>query len=321
MKGVMTMVDVVSRLSELFQKEMGVPLPLRLPGDCEPVPGAPGLVGVLRGESPVLDMSDLGRIRSLPAGFFQAGFWGHGVNSYAFYWCEVTDRVRVFLRLPYGGAYMNPEKERANVLRALFAVREFLHSDAAQEAELLLVASWMGSGGVVATYPGSVVVAVPNGTMGLPGALRRLALARRNGPDAGRTLAGEEEALRETFGLAPAANEMNWSALEGPRAGTHGAERFWRAYHTLRAVLEAVEQERGVGANEARARALAVLRGAADPEATVDGLDEIRTALATCQESLAIAGSPAFPGALRDAETDRRELDDFVASWIKRLEQ
>ncbi|MCB1158367.1 MAG: hypothetical protein H7A25_08185 [Leptospiraceae bacterium] len=44
-----------------------------------------------------------------PEGYLLAGYWGHGVNSTAFYYCRVTDWSRIFLRLPYGGIYQTDE--------------------------------------------------------------------------------------------------------------------------------------------------------------------------------------------------------------------
>jgi hypothetical protein len=53
--------------------------------------------------------------------YFMAGFWGHGVNSYAVYFARRTERYRLFLRLPYGdGAYCaDPIRERAAALEKL----------------------------------------------------------------------------------------------------------------------------------------------------------------------------------------------------------
>ncbi len=46
-----------------------------------------------------------------PQGYFQVGFWGHGVNSYAFYYARVDNWSKIFFRLPYGGVYMDNEIE------------------------------------------------------------------------------------------------------------------------------------------------------------------------------------------------------------------
>jgi hypothetical protein len=49
-----------------------------------------------------------------PDGYLVLGFWGYGINSYAFYYGSVTPWARIFLRLPYGGAYMG-EGEKARL--------------------------------------------------------------------------------------------------------------------------------------------------------------------------------------------------------------
>ena len=46
-------------------------------------------------------------IQSCPEGYFLVGFWGHGINSYAFYFSQVDSWKKVYFRLPYGGAYMD----------------------------------------------------------------------------------------------------------------------------------------------------------------------------------------------------------------------
>lgn len=53
---------------------------------------------------------------SAPEGYFLMGFWGHGVNSYAFYYLRVDSKTKIFFRLPYGGVYMDNPKE-ANRIR------------------------------------------------------------------------------------------------------------------------------------------------------------------------------------------------------------
>ena len=54
-----------------------------------------------------------------PATYAMAGFWGRGVNSYAFYLVDKREDHRRFFRLTYGGAYGNPEEDAANLLQYL----------------------------------------------------------------------------------------------------------------------------------------------------------------------------------------------------------
>ena len=64
---------------------------------------------------PTLVQTRLGDSLEKKPGYFMAGFWGHGVNSYSVYLARTTERSRLFLRLPYGaGAHAgNRERERA----------------------------------------------------------------------------------------------------------------------------------------------------------------------------------------------------------------
>lgn len=57
--------------------------------------------------------------------YFLMGFWGHGVNSYAFYYLRADSKSNIFLRLPYGGAYMDNDKEKVcikNYLTRFFSL-------------------------------------------------------------------------------------------------------------------------------------------------------------------------------------------------------
>lgn len=90
---------------------------------------------------PLLTQADVPRVPSLPRGWFQAGFWGHGVNSYAFYLSEVTDRHRTLLRLPYGGgAYAEPD-EAADAVAQLARYRKLRSLPPDQLKEALIVDS------------------------------------------------------------------------------------------------------------------------------------------------------------------------------------
>ena len=60
-----------------------------------------------------------------PQGYAALGFWGHGVNSYAFYYTRVDAWSRVFVRLPFGGVYMDNQEASARIGRYLPALFEF----------------------------------------------------------------------------------------------------------------------------------------------------------------------------------------------------
>ncbi|MCC7404568.1 MAG: hypothetical protein IT288_09250 [Bdellovibrionales bacterium] len=57
------------------------------------------------------------KFRATPRLFYLEGprqyrlftFWGYGSNSYAFYHARVAEAGEMYLRIPYGGAYMDPQ--------------------------------------------------------------------------------------------------------------------------------------------------------------------------------------------------------------------
>jgi hypothetical protein len=111
----------------LFKHEMKVALPLRLPqaliadsyGDYAGRKVPVLVCSAAAQADAMLVQADISRLGSLPLGYFMAGFWGHGANSYAFYWCEVTPLLRVFYRLPYGGVYSDVDEDRRLVVQFL----------------------------------------------------------------------------------------------------------------------------------------------------------------------------------------------------------
>jgi hypothetical protein len=68
-------------------------------------------------------------IRSKKKDYFLIGYWGHGINSYAFYYSRIDEWSHIFFRLPYGGYYGNEEEDAIRV-------REFLTNYFAIEPEL-----------------------------------------------------------------------------------------------------------------------------------------------------------------------------------------
>jgi hypothetical protein len=105
-------------LTDLFAAEVRAPLALEIPAG--PLYYRPYLACSLRhpGRLPLVQ-SDMRRMNDYGDGFFMAGFWGHGAASYAFYWCEVNDRERLFLRLHYGSAYADRDEERHRLVASL----------------------------------------------------------------------------------------------------------------------------------------------------------------------------------------------------------
>ena len=88
----------MKRLKEEFEQSFGIPLStLNLP-DIEllPLDGEPDeslLFGSeIASENPYLIQSWLDDfIEHCPNGYFLVGFWGHGMNSHAFYYSRVDD--------------------------------------------------------------------------------------------------------------------------------------------------------------------------------------------------------------------------------------
>jgi len=108
--------------AKYFELEMGAPPPFEIP----PKYHVHSISRLARGiphetiigsdaTMPDLVQVQLGDTLIKQPGYFMAGFWGHGVNSYSVYLARTTERSRLFLRLPYGaGAYSGPgERERA----------------------------------------------------------------------------------------------------------------------------------------------------------------------------------------------------------------
>lgn len=116
-----------------FEQTFGIPSSVLPIPDRPIVPifdGSAMLYGTREAkESPVLYS---GQVDSFAAGsspgYFLVGFWGHGVNSYAFYYARDDGRSRINFRLAHGGGYMDNEAQAARIA-------EFLPDFFAFEAE------------------------------------------------------------------------------------------------------------------------------------------------------------------------------------------
>lgn len=119
---------------EVFERQIGRALPFAIPeaaiitqetedGDDELVTT---MVATLPASNqPLLVQAHLSAFEFAPVGYFFTGFWGHGVNSYAFYYCDVSESRRVYLRIQFGGAYGDIARERADVIEALEGLQRF----------------------------------------------------------------------------------------------------------------------------------------------------------------------------------------------------
>ena len=118
----------MKKLKSYFEESFGIPIPEYMLPDIELVPldnedpdeaflfGTPiALKKQYLIQGAIYDFID-----NCPQGYFLIGFWGHGVNSYAFYYSRVDEWSRVLFRLPYGGIYMDNE-ENAGYIREFLA--------------------------------------------------------------------------------------------------------------------------------------------------------------------------------------------------------
>jgi len=107
---------MIDDLYRRFESAFGIPLAfVPMPADLTQIfPGRLLWGSAMSQQEPLLTQSDLEAFLSgSRAGYFLIGFWGHGVNSHAFYYVHDDGRNRVFLRLSYGGAYTdNGEQAR-----------------------------------------------------------------------------------------------------------------------------------------------------------------------------------------------------------------
>lgn len=113
-------------LKEFIEQEIGIPISLLVKGEkLVPLYGTEAdsyLFGseIAKRAGAFLSQGDIKRfIAECPEGYVLIGHWGHGVNSYALYYQRVDEWSRIFFRLPFGGLYMDNDREARQI-------REFL---------------------------------------------------------------------------------------------------------------------------------------------------------------------------------------------------
>ncbi|MBN2374659.1 hypothetical protein JXL19_12825 [bacterium] len=84
-------------------------------------------------------------LKSCPEGYFLIGFWGHGCNSYAFYYQRVDSWSKIFFRLPFGGVYMD-NKKNAKYIFEFLKTWIFLEQKLKSKVSRLIVVDSMGYG-------------------------------------------------------------------------------------------------------------------------------------------------------------------------------
>lgn len=134
--------DLVAHYAECI----GEPMPLGLiPADLELLRLGQLLFGTAAAlEHPYRvqpDVEDF--LKEAPEGHFAIGFWGHGIQSHAFYVQRVEPWCRVYLRIPYGGVYSDHEAQALSLHRVLLWLPEFLR-DARQNCRHLRLVDSMG---------------------------------------------------------------------------------------------------------------------------------------------------------------------------------
>lgn len=105
----------MKKLLSLFQVEIGIPIPpeLLISDQLVPLTEKSEKDALLWGTKIALEdkyiiQRQTGNfLKSCPAGYYLIGFWGHGVNSYAFYYSRVDSWRKILFRLPFGGVYMD----------------------------------------------------------------------------------------------------------------------------------------------------------------------------------------------------------------------
>ena len=134
----------------MFEEEIGMRFPSALAPETalSPIFGgkhASALVGSPPAvEHPYVD-NPREFIQKAPDGYLMIGFWGYGVNSYAFYYVAADAWRKVYLRLPYGGAYMDNE-EMARLIRQFLPSYLDLEKRLLGKAKSLLMVESMGGG-------------------------------------------------------------------------------------------------------------------------------------------------------------------------------
>lgn len=68
-------------------------------------------------KNPIVFMGDVDRFQAESLeNYYLVGFWGHGLNSHAFYYVRVDSWRKVYFRLPYGGGLMDNEKAAYDIM-------------------------------------------------------------------------------------------------------------------------------------------------------------------------------------------------------------
>ena len=132
---------------------------------------------------PLRTQGDIARVRRLPHGYFLAGFWGHGINSYAFYWCHIAPGRRLHLRIPYGGVYSDTDRQRENLLHVLDACRRVLEAIERVGCDRFYLVDSMGRGDCEIVLSSGEQIRLRGSAFAWDRLLEALLIPRDHGPD------------------------------------------------------------------------------------------------------------------------------------------
>jgi hypothetical protein len=137
----------MNELRAFFHNEIDISLPrVVLPKD-ELIPMAGYMFGSLSAkERQYLTQGDIDDfISSEDKGYFLIGYWGHGANSYAFYYSRIDDWSHIFFRLPYGGIYSDVERNKTLIRKFLINYFKF-EPELKRRAKSMIAIESMGYG-------------------------------------------------------------------------------------------------------------------------------------------------------------------------------
>jgi hypothetical protein len=153
--------DYLDEFKQRFQKYLNMPVPESFLQGRELFPVFQD--GLLLGSQLAIEKQYLAQghiykfLQLCPENYYLIGFWGHGVNSYAFYYSRVDDWSKILFRLPYGGLYMDNLKMAEQIREFLIAFLAFEQSIIGKVDQFIAIDS-MGAGQYNIEYPDGTVI-------------------------------------------------------------------------------------------------------------------------------------------------------------------
>lgn len=141
------MQPTLETLHAFYEERFGGPLPTSLlPPDQPLIWREQNLFGSAQtAEGLYLIQSTIDQfLGEAPLGYLTVGFWGHGMNSYGFYYQRREQWCSIFLRLAYGGVYEDNVRAAQEVKATMEWFAEFLKI-AKDRVQNLIVVDSMGA--------------------------------------------------------------------------------------------------------------------------------------------------------------------------------